>query len=183
MELNREQIIKALECCGTSDKSCSYCPLAKDYSPCSKTMADNALSLIKELTAENKLLNVELGNANSEILRLIEEKKELTEEVASWKAIAEGYQKQFEDCADDRAKLTEENERLRGCVMSEEQVRTIATETIKQGISKIKAATVRKYREQLHRAFAHSDSKDKFNKGVFLEMVDLIAKEMSEGEK
>lgn len=39
--------------------------------------------------------------------------KELTEEVASWKAIAEGYQKQFEDCAEDRAKLTEENERLR----------------------------------------------------------------------
>lgn len=39
--------------------------------------------------------------------------KELTEEVASWKAIAEGYQKQFEDCAEDRAKLTEENERLK----------------------------------------------------------------------
>lgn len=43
--------------------------------------------------------------------------------------------------------------------------------------------TVRKYREQLHRAFAHSDSKDKFNKGVFLEMVDIIAEEMLEGEK
>ena len=39
--------------------------------------------------------------------------KELTEEVADWKAIAEGYQKQFEDCAEDRSRLTEENERLR----------------------------------------------------------------------
>ena len=35
---------------------------------------------IKELTAENKLLNVELENANYEILRLIEREKELTEE-------------------------------------------------------------------------------------------------------
>lgn len=60
MELNREQIIKALECCGTNDKSCSSCPLAKDYSPCSKTMADNALSLIKELTEENQRLRSEL---------------------------------------------------------------------------------------------------------------------------
>lgn len=51
-ELNREQIIKALECCGTENKCCSVCPLAKDYSPCSKTMAENALSLIEELTVE-----------------------------------------------------------------------------------------------------------------------------------
>lgn len=37
---------------------------------------------------------------------------ELTDEASSWKEIAEGYQKLFEDCAEDRAKLTEENERL-----------------------------------------------------------------------
>ena len=35
---------------------------------------------IEESASETKLLYVELGNANSEILRLIEEKKELTEE-------------------------------------------------------------------------------------------------------
>lgn len=51
-ELNRDEIVKALECCGTKDKCCSSCPLAKDYSPCSKTMAENALSLINELTEE-----------------------------------------------------------------------------------------------------------------------------------
>ena len=45
-----------------------------------------------------------------ELLALI---KELTKEAVRWKEIAEGYQKQFEDCAEDRAKLTEENERLR----------------------------------------------------------------------
>jgi hypothetical protein len=38
---------------------------------------------------------------------------ELTEENANWEAIAEGYRKQFEDCAEERANLTEENERLK----------------------------------------------------------------------
>ena len=155
-ELNREEIIKALECCGTSDKSCSYCPLAKDYSPCSKTMADNALSLIKELTAENKLLNVELGNANSEILRLIEEKKELTRKL---------------ECAELQIEVKE-----RICESYMLQYGTVADKEV--FLKKERADTVRKYREQLHRAFAHSDSKDKFNKGFFLEMVDLIAKEI-----
>lgn len=42
-------------------------------------------------------------------------------------------------------------------------------------------ATIQKYREALYRAFARSDSKDKFNKEVFLEMADQIAKEMVEG--
>ena len=67
MKLNREQIIKALECCGTSDKSCSSCPLAKDYSSCSKTMADNALTLINELTDENEKLKRELEIVNLQV--------------------------------------------------------------------------------------------------------------------
>lgn len=45
--------------------------------------------------------------------------------------------------------LTEENERLRGCVMSEEQVRNIANETIQQGIFIIKADTVRKMQSEI----------------------------------
>ena len=63
MELNREQIIKAMECCGTEHKCCSSCPLARDYSPCSKTMANNALSIIKELTEENEDLYASCAEA------------------------------------------------------------------------------------------------------------------------
>ena len=47
--------------------------------------------------------------------------------------------------------LTEENERLRGCVMSEEQVRNIANETIQQGIFIIKADTVRKMQTEIEK--------------------------------
>lgn len=56
MELNRDDIIKALECCEQEAKECPYCPLHRDYSPCSKTMARNALALINELTEENAKL-------------------------------------------------------------------------------------------------------------------------------
>ena len=54
MELNAEQIIKALECC--SKGTCMACPLKEDYSPCLNTVAYSALSLIKELTEENERL-------------------------------------------------------------------------------------------------------------------------------
>ena len=76
MELNVEQIRKGLECCSKDD--CDNCP--NSFGNCYSNLAKNALALIEELTAENKLLNVELGNANSEILRLIDREKELTEE-------------------------------------------------------------------------------------------------------
>ena len=39
--------------------------------------------------------------------------EEMTWVLEDWKGIAEGYRRQFEDCAEDRARLAEENERLR----------------------------------------------------------------------
>ena len=58
MELNREQIIKALECCNkTNCKECPYTPSGKvdifDIT-CSINMARDTLALIKELTEENE---------------------------------------------------------------------------------------------------------------------------------
>ena len=57
MELNREQIIKALECCGDKNRHCSDCTFRYMWSgKCIGEMARNALSLIKELTEENERL-------------------------------------------------------------------------------------------------------------------------------
>lgn len=74
--------------------------------------------------------------------------------------------------------LIEENERLRSCVMSEEQVKTIAETTIKLGIDTIKADTVRKMQERLKEQF-----RDKFGyrSDYIHELIDIIAKEMVEG--
>ena len=60
MELNRDQIIKALECISnTGDVLCAGCDYRKyDGLACHRIGAKNALSLIKELTEENERLKI-----------------------------------------------------------------------------------------------------------------------------
>ena len=54
MELNREQIVKALgQCSGELGGLCSGCPLRSD-TYCTEHLAASALSLIRELTEENE---------------------------------------------------------------------------------------------------------------------------------
>ena len=55
MKLNREQIIKALECCTGQD--CYCCPLDRPNPDCLVTLPENALTLIKELIEENDRQN------------------------------------------------------------------------------------------------------------------------------
>ena len=67
MELNREQIIKALERCLTLEYgvACKGCPLSyKDErrTDCLETLMKNTLSLINELTEENERLRAENEN-------------------------------------------------------------------------------------------------------------------------
>ena len=59
MELNSDQIVKALECCASDEYICNQCPIdekIKDDCECGKVVARNALALIKELTEENAKL-------------------------------------------------------------------------------------------------------------------------------
>ena len=162
MELNREQIIKALECCSEDTADCHNCPYSEfQEGNCFDNAKKDALSLIKELT----------------------------EEVTSWKEIAEGYQKQFEDCAEDRARLTEENERLKqlldykclygydGEVMEYCVQGPCPHYEIKK---ELVADTVRKMQERLkEKAF----SVPTVYNSHFGRMIDEIAKEMLEGKE
>ena len=61
MELNREQIIKALECCLESEY-CATCP-ATDYCSNIDDLMGKAFDLIKELTEENERLTEELAKS------------------------------------------------------------------------------------------------------------------------
>ena len=125
MELNREQIIKALECCtnkakdGMYEIKCIECPFEIGNEDC-KDIDAQALSLIKELTKDVERVAKQCAEI---IVECDERDAERLKQVADWKAIAEGYQKQFEDCAEDRAKLTEENERLRADTVRKMQER------------------------------------------------------------
>lgn len=63
MELNIEQIIKALECCKSFRDfyMCDICPYCRlelaDDENCTNRLSQDALALIKELTKENERLN------------------------------------------------------------------------------------------------------------------------------
>ena len=63
MELNREQIVKALECCSLDnehqEEECDKCPF--DECPrtiCQNILAYRALAIIRELTEENERLRI-----------------------------------------------------------------------------------------------------------------------------
>ena len=57
MELNREQVVKALECCGNYAGYCNdFCPLRHD-DECTNHLAQAALSLIREQAEENERLS------------------------------------------------------------------------------------------------------------------------------
>ena len=101
MELNREQIIKALLHCIRQD--CVDCPYA--FVECESVLPQNALSLINELTEEVNDLK-----EDKELYSVFCE--DYKGQIEDLKAISEQYQKQFEDCYEEKAKLTEENKKL-----------------------------------------------------------------------
>lgn len=82
MELNREQVIEALECCaygGDFTEVCSTCPYFHEGN-CTDILKENALSLIKELTAKVAEWEEECDLRGDMWCKLNEENKRLTEE-------------------------------------------------------------------------------------------------------
>ena len=83
MEYNREQIIKALECCASEEYICTQCPIdekIKDDCECGKVVARNALALIKELTQANEQLSESYDHLEKTKDELLTERSRLTEE-------------------------------------------------------------------------------------------------------
>ena len=140
MELNREQIIKALECCAyggdatkTQVEVCLPCPYFNEGN-CTDILKENALSLIKE--------------------------------------------------------LTEENERLRGCVKSKEEVEAImratyeplVKEILKEQIDKAIADTLSELKNRLTREIGTYLGISIIRVEDMFNLIDKIAKEMIGGE-
>lgn len=69
MELKREEIVKALECC--TNCNCDVCPYVPEQGThkgtigCNDELMINAISLINELTEENERLMDECGNQST----------------------------------------------------------------------------------------------------------------------
>lgn len=163
MELNREQIIKALEWC-SSGGDCGKCTEdeANPHLSCEWCMAvqmRKALSLIKELTQANEQLSESYDH-------LEKTKDELLAE---------------------RSRLTEENERLRDVVAKYEDILDKEHEhhqemigdlnEILRQIRYIKADTIQKMQEMVK---ANSFKHKNLGELVYFEDIDRIAKEMLE---
>lgn len=72
MELNREQIIKALECCHLKSEDCISCPFVLLGENCANLEKDT-IALIKELTEENEELKSDLKYVEEEYDRVYEQ--------------------------------------------------------------------------------------------------------------
>ena len=159
MKLNREQIIKALECCTRGRKSkddypCDSCPYnecnlvggtgeRQISGTCQGWLMKDALALIRELTEENE--------------RLRADKKELVNENAELK-----NQIQEADFTEEEIDFIDEYTRL-----------------LNEGIRDAKANTVRKMQKRLHkRKVSYGNITFRV---VHIDDIDQIAKEMLDG--
>lgn len=132
--MERETIIKALECCSKDD--CDNCP--NSFGNCYSNLAGYALALIKELTEKVEAYRQELGkvrvalnNANVDNKRLTEENERLTINMNAYGLTAK--------------RLAEENERLK----AEVSVKKKLLDKCVDLEDRVKADTVREFAERL----------------------------------
>lgn len=76
MELNREQVIKALECCAKGD--CDNCPCS--FGDCYYNLARYALALIRELTEEKERIAHESACHRQTVIDNLRESLEFLDE-------------------------------------------------------------------------------------------------------
>lgn len=194
MELNAEQVIKALKVCGeyTHGTTCNSCPYMHielaDNEICSNRLSQDALALIKQLTEDVERVRkqcgeiiVECDERDAERLKQV---AELTKENEDLKAIAEGYQKQFEDCYEEKSKLTEENERLSVCT----KILTTNNADLETELAltydlleESKADTVREVQTKFAMCFGTYTDKDMTPITEVFKRLNQIAEEMLEG--
>jgi hypothetical protein len=161
-----------LECCGGDIVECQKCAYAKNgYGRCKERAAQEALSLIKQLTQAHEMLSESYDHLEKTKDELIAEKSRLTEVNALQTITLIEFDKQVQ-------RLTEENERLRGdCAKGANAL----IEEIQKNRT-IEADTVREMQHKIWLEFSDCHVEDEICVGSFRASVDQIAKEMLEGE-
>ena len=161
--MERDLIIKALECCTSEYSKCIDCP-RYGFFPCTKPLLTDAISLIKELT--NEKFDIE----------------------CSYKALKKDNERLYETCTEFERKcasLNEENERLREQFHEAKTEWGLAVEHYLELENKLsalqvehyqaKADTVRKMKERITEHATNG-----YPRKVRLDVIDQIAKEMLE---
>lgn len=179
MELNREQIVKALECCTRGRKS-------KDDRPCLECQY-NECNLVGG-TSERQTTGTCQGWLMKDALSLIKELKDEKNEVfekgcENLTRLEEAYLK----LESENLKLTEENERHKAeqheqfdkWLKLEEATKRHHAELFEEAKIAVKEDTVRKMQERLKAKAKNNE----WNGTICGVDIDQVAKEMLEGEK
>lgn len=164
--MEREQIIKALECCADAN-SCydGKCPYKHHIlTVCTTSLSRDALSLIKELTAKTEAQDITIS--------------ELRQKLEKAQHDADRYARKIEE-------LTEVNERMMvACRMAQvplpDGLEIIHNFCQKQA-KKAKADTVRKMQDMVAVHFGTYTDKDTVKVLDVFRLLDKIANEMLEG--
>jgi hypothetical protein len=107
MELNEETVQKALECCGGDIVECQKCAyVKKGYPKCKESAAQDALSLINELTQANEQLSESYDHLENTKDELLAERSRLIMENERLHASCTEFERKC-------ASLNDENERLK----------------------------------------------------------------------
>lgn len=202
MELNRNQIIRAWECCASPEYKCEECPIdqkKKDDCVCGQFLAQNSLAIFKSqeqkiFELENRLKECENGYEETLYLERAKIKK-LTDERDTFREYAYNMQKYVEYIKHNEeagyepsaAKAAAEMEMWRVVAL---QKRELIEENERLGIenfdlicklSRIKEDTVREFVERLkQRKVSYGNITFRV---VPIDDIDQIAKEMLEGEQ
>jgi hypothetical protein len=103
MELAREEIIKALECCSNRVKAnCDECPIGEKRS-CAIELYSKALGLIKELTEENERLRGQKDVRDILVKDLSSRNKELQRANEALGKYAENLETELYECINIKA--------------------------------------------------------------------------------
>lgn len=154
--MNREQIIKALECCSkqykdnTSDK-CPDCMYHNSGCNCVLQAITDALALIKELTQANEQLSESYDH----------------------------LEKTKDELLSERSRLTEENERLRA---ENKRYAELEEGCYVTGYKNIKADTVQEIKTQFALHYGTHTDKDMTPIMEMFKLLDQIEKDIKEGK-
>ena len=167
MERNREEIIKALECC-VKEWDCAFCRFSK--LECASIKRD-ALALIKELTEERKDFEIRALRAENEATKY---KDRCETEKQAREQLSESYdhlEKTKDELLAERSRLTEENERLKAenaryeaenhaqfdkWLKLEEATKRHHSELFEEAKIAVKEDTVRKMQKRLNESIDNS---------------------------
>lgn len=179
--MTKEEICKILECCSSPEYRCNECPIdqkKKDDCECGTFGMGEALTLIKELTEENKKITINMNAYGLTAKRLSEENERLRAERDTLDILVKDFKFRLGEAMKANQTWEEKNKDLE-CDndMLRERITEIRADTVREMQSAIK----KYYSSSIYRPTQKHPTKHTMIEHLFY-VIDQIAKEMIGGK-